>query len=39
MADDKRIAVLAADAFQDSEYFLPKVAIEKLREIKKGLQH
>jgi len=30
MADDKRIAVLAADAFQDSEYFLPKVAIEKM---------
>jgi deglycase len=31
MADDeKRMAVLAADAFQDSEYFLPKVAIEKM---------
>jgi len=30
MADDKRIAVLAADAFQDSEYFLPKIAIEKM---------
>jgi len=30
MADDKRMGVLAADAFQDSEYFLPKVAIEKM---------
>ena len=30
MAKDKTIAVLAADAFQDSEYFLPKVEIEKL---------
>lgn len=25
-----KIAVLAADAFQDSEYFLPKIEIEKL---------
>ena len=25
-----RIGVLAADGFQDSEYFLPKIAIEKL---------
>jgi protease I len=25
-----KIAVLVADAFQDSEYFLPKIEIEKL---------
>ena len=30
MAKDKTIAVLAADAFQDSEFFLPKVEIEKM---------
>src|SRR5262245_55118707 len=30
MVEDKKIAVLAADAFQDSEYFLPKIAIEKM---------
>jgi hypothetical protein len=26
----KIVAVLVADAFQDSEYFLPKIEIEKL---------
>jgi protease I len=30
VAEDKTIAVLVADAFQDSEYFLPKVEIEKM---------
>ena len=30
MANDRTIAVLAADAFQDSEYFLPKIEIEKM---------
>jgi hypothetical protein len=28
--DGMKIAVLVADAFQDSEYFLPKIEIEKL---------
>jgi deglycase len=30
MTRSKTVAVLAADAFQDSEYFLPKVEIERL---------
>jgi protease I len=30
VAEDKTMAVLVADAFQDSEYFLPKVEIEKM---------
>jgi putative intracellular protease/amidase len=30
MGNNPRMAVLAADAFQDSEYFLPKIEIERM---------